>query len=77
MVLALATSKGLAACRRERHGWTLTHRALEDRHATSVAAGTGFLLVGTRDGIYRSADEGRSWEPPAPRKPWGQGTPKD
>lgn len=60
--LYLATSDGLAVCERSEGGWRGARRGLRGRAVTSVIARQGVILVGTREGIFRSEDGGASWE---------------
>lgn len=57
----LATTNGVAAAERDGAGWRATQRALAGQRVTSVAARGGTALAGTRDGIMRSEDGGRTW----------------
>ncbi len=63
MRLFIATRRGLATCIGEQTAWSVEHIGLEDMQVTSVIARHGVVLAGTRDGIYRSDDEGVTWEP--------------
>ncbi len=56
----LATDHGVAAAARD-VDWRITHISMEDKPATSIIAREGVVLTGTKDGIYRSDDEGRTW----------------
>jgi photosystem II stability/assembly factor-like uncharacterized protein len=62
-LLFVATAQGLAVCERQGDQWRETRRGLEGQGVTSVSARDGVALAGTRDGIWRSGDLGRSWEP--------------
>ena len=42
--------------------WTAAHQALKDKTVRAVLQMEGVLLVGTDSGIYRSTDEGNSWD---------------
>jgi photosystem II stability/assembly factor-like uncharacterized protein len=59
--LLIATEQGLAVCERRAEGWREIRRGLAGQHVTSVIAREGVILAGTRDGVYRSEDEGGSW----------------
>lgn len=61
-LLLLATRDGLALCRRDGDNWRVTTRGLEGRRVTSVIAREGVILAGTREGVWRSEDQGRTWE---------------
>jgi hypothetical protein len=43
--------------------WQVVRRGLEKEVVTSVIAREGVVLAGTRRGIFRSDDLGRTWEP--------------
>ena len=64
-MIALATSDGFKAYRRNGDGWELVHETLSAEHATCVSARGKLILVGTHDGVRRSEDGGRTWEEPA------------
>ncbi len=59
--LFLATTNGLFAARREPGTWTKRGKVLAGRHVTSVVAGDGLILAGTKNGIFRSIDRGEAW----------------
>jgi len=59
--LILATEHSLAVCERENGEWRESVRGLTNHHVTSVIAREGVILVGTRDGVFRSDDTGRTW----------------
>lgn len=60
--LLLATSQGLAICERSANSWQVSRRELNDSYITCVIAHGGVILAGTKDGIYRSADAGETWQ---------------
>jgi len=60
--LLLATSYGLIVCQREEDAWREIRRGLADHNVKSVIARQGVILAGTRDGVHRSDDLGKSWE---------------
>jgi len=60
--LLLATEQGIAICDRDGDNWKEPVRALKDYSVTSVIAREGVILAGTQDGIFRSDDEGKTWE---------------
>jgi photosystem II stability/assembly factor-like uncharacterized protein len=62
-LLILATADGLMTCERDGHDWRVVDRGLAGRRATSVIAREGVILAGTTDGVFRSDDLGRTWEP--------------
>src|SRR5574339_589405 len=60
--LILATDQGIVTCGRDGAGWVLSARSLTDQHVTSVIAREGVILAGTENGVFRSDDEGQTWE---------------
>ena len=60
--LILATGQGILTCEREGDGWVFSARSLAGQHVTSVIAREGVILAGTENGIFRSDDEGATWE---------------
>lgn len=62
MELFLATKTGFVVAAGEGAVWQIEHKGLNGRVVTSAIAREGVILAGTRDGIYRSADLGRTWE---------------
>jgi photosystem II stability/assembly factor-like uncharacterized protein len=60
--LILATEKGIVFCECDDQGWRESSRELANQHVTSVIAREGVILAGTEHGIFRSNDEGRTWE---------------
>jgi photosystem II stability/assembly factor-like uncharacterized protein len=61
MNLYLATSSGLVIADKAGDTWQISARPLAGQQITSVIASQEVILVGTRDGIFRSDDGGRSW----------------
>jgi photosystem II stability/assembly factor-like uncharacterized protein len=61
--LILATSKGVVICERsgDAGGWRLLHRGLDGAHITSVTTVNGTILAGSRQGVWRSGNMGRTW----------------
>ncbi|MGH2537583.1 MAG: WD40/YVTN/BNR-like repeat-containing protein, partial [Candidatus Promineifilaceae bacterium] len=59
--LYIATRDGVAAAERNGRDWRLTGRSLEGREITSIITREGVILAGTRQGVLRSDDGGRSW----------------
>lgn len=60
--LILATKTGLVTCERNGDAWKESTRTLADQQVTSVIAREGVILAGTTKGIFRSDDEGKTWE---------------
>ncbi len=60
--LIVATSRGVYVCTHLAGGWSSpATRGLEGQSVTSVIAREGVILAGTRDGVFRSDDLGRTW----------------
>ena len=59
-MIYLATENGLAVCERN-NDWRIVRRGLEGQRVTSVIAREGVILAGTTHGVFRSENEGRSW----------------
>ena len=60
--LYIATTNGVFSACREEEGWHKTKGSLSAHFVTSVAACEGFILIGTKDGIWRSVDDGQNWD---------------
>ena len=60
-LLILATSNCVAICEPSKDGWRVVRRVLRGNFTTSLLAQRDRILVGTRDGIFRSEDGGDSW----------------
>jgi len=66
MQLLLATNDGLVIARgdspqSDSPALAIAGRGLSGRRVTSVIAREGVILAGTRNGVYRSGDRGRTW----------------
>lgn len=61
--ILMATSHGLVIGEFNASGQQSLRVGLEGQYITSVIAREGVILVGTRQGIFRSADLGASWQP--------------
>ena len=59
--LLLATERGVVIGDRDQAGWREIRRGLTDQRVTSIIAREGVILAGTRTGVFRSDDEGRTW----------------
>jgi len=57
----LATGNGLIVAERAPEAWRTIHHALPGTALTSGIACEGLVLVGTREGILRSDDDGKTW----------------
>lgn len=60
-ILCLATAQGVVIAEQDRSGWREVRRALIDQFATSIIAREGVILAGTKNGVFRSDDVGRTW----------------
>jgi photosystem II stability/assembly factor-like uncharacterized protein len=63
ILLIVATADGLVTCQRDGDVWRTADRGLAGKRATSVIARESVILAGTTDGVFRSDDLGRTWEP--------------
>jgi len=61
MYLFLATDHGLIVVEKD-VSWRVVRNGLDRQRVTSVSARKGLVLAGTTDGIFRSEDEGRTWQ---------------
>lgn len=59
--LFLATRTGFVWAEVNGSDWQVAGHSLEGTEITSVIAREGVILVGTRDGVWRSEDRGRTW----------------
>ncbi len=59
--LFIATSNGLVIAERANNDWKISERTLSGKHITSVIAREGVILVGSREGVLRSDDLGKTW----------------
>jgi photosystem II stability/assembly factor-like uncharacterized protein len=62
-LLIVAAADGLVTCARDGDDWRVVDQGLTGQRATSVIARAGVILAGTTDGVFRSDDQGRTWEP--------------
>lgn len=62
MHILLATTKGVARASLGAEGWRAEMLGLAGQPVTSLIAREGVILAGTRQGVFRSADGGASWE---------------
>jgi BNR/Asp-box repeat len=60
--IILATEQGILTYEREGDSWVMSTHRLPDQHVTSVTAREGVILAGTIKGVFRSDDEGQTWE---------------
>ena len=59
--LYIATAIGLFIVTQTDGQWNIVKHTLKNQSLTSIAVTEGVILAGTRDGIWRSTDNGRSW----------------
>ena len=59
--LYIATSHGLLIAEKQSKNWNVVAGGMPERHVTSVIAREGVVLVGTKNGVYRSDDAGQTW----------------
>jgi photosystem II stability/assembly factor-like uncharacterized protein len=62
MKLYLATREGLVVAEGSGGEWQVIHRGLDGREVTAVIAREDTVLAGTTDGIFRSIDDGETWQ---------------
>ncbi len=62
LMLYIATAMGLYIAAQVNGQWQVVRHVLTDQSLTSVAVAGDVLLAGTRDGIWHSADHGRTWQ---------------
>jgi photosystem II stability/assembly factor-like uncharacterized protein len=60
-ILYIATSIGLFIVAQTNGSWDIIRHSLQDHSLTSVAASKEYILVSTRDGLWRSSDNGITW----------------
>ncbi len=60
--LYIATAIGLFIVTQTDGKWNIVNHALKDHALTSVAVSEGVILAGTKDGVWRSTDNGRTWD---------------
>jgi photosystem II stability/assembly factor-like uncharacterized protein len=61
--LYIAASGGVGAFKRTNNHWQEANWRALDPEVTSISAGGGHVFAGTVDGVFRSDDQGNSWEP--------------
>jgi photosystem II stability/assembly factor-like uncharacterized protein len=59
--LFIASNNGLILAEGAHNQWRITGTALEGKHLTSVIAREDVVLVGSRQGVMRSDDLGKTW----------------
>ena len=59
--LYIATAIGLFIVTQTDGEWNIVKHTLKDHSLTSIAVTEGVILAGTRDGVWRSTDNGRTW----------------
>jgi len=61
-ILYIATAIGLFIATQSNGEWKIVGHALQDKALTSVAVSDGVIIAGTRDGAWRSSDNGKTWQ---------------
>ncbi len=59
--LYIATAIGLFIVTQTTGDWEIVRHTLKEKKLTSVAVTEGVIIAGTKDGIWRSSDNGKSW----------------
>ncbi|OGO41645.1 MAG: hypothetical protein A2W36_03085 [Chloroflexi bacterium RBG_16_58_14] len=59
--LILATAQGIVLCEKTGSDWRFIRREMQGSYITSLTAQDGVILAGTRLGVFRSTDQGNSW----------------
>lgn len=59
--ILIATTNGLVIAEQDNQDWNISERVLQGKHLTSVIARQGVILVGSREGVMRSDDVGKTW----------------
>jgi photosystem II stability/assembly factor-like uncharacterized protein len=59
--LYIATKDGLVIATQASGAWNMAERVLRGKHLTSVIAREGVILAGSRQGVMRSDDGGKTW----------------
>lgn len=62
LYIYIATTIGLFIVTQTDGQWNVVKHTLKDHSLTSVAVAEGVILAGTKDGIWRSVDNGRTWQ---------------
>lgn len=59
--LYLATAIGLFIATQTNGNWNIVRHALKEQPLTSIVVSGGVILAGTTEGIWRSTDNGQTW----------------
>ena len=59
--LYIATSIGLFIVNQTGGEWNIVAHTLKNQSLTSITVTEGIILAGTRDGVWRSTDNGQTW----------------
>ena len=59
--LYIATAIGLFILNQTDGEWNIVTHTLKNQSLTSITVTEGIILAGTRDGVWRSTDNGRTW----------------
>ena len=60
-LLYIATAIGLFIVTQTDGNWEIVKHTLKEKNLTSIAVSEGVIIAGTTDGIWRSSDNGKSW----------------
>jgi photosystem II stability/assembly factor-like uncharacterized protein len=60
--LFVATRQGLILAKCREDSWQIAGRGLEEQPITSIAVTEHVILAGARQGVYRSVDQGQTWQ---------------
>ncbi len=60
--LYIATAIGLFIATQTDGEWNIVKHTLKNQSLTSITVTEGIILAGTRDGVWRSTDNGRTWD---------------
>ncbi len=62
-LLVAATNQGIVIAGRERGVWQVQSQSLQSQRVNALSVQKETVLAGTRQGIYRSSDMGKTWQP--------------
>jgi photosystem II stability/assembly factor-like uncharacterized protein len=62
IILYIVSSIGMFIVAHSDGNWHILKHILQNHSLTSIAAKNGVILVGTSDGLWRSGDQGESWQ---------------
>lgn len=62
-ILYIATVMGIYIAAQTNGQWEVVSQTLTEQSLTSIGVSEKIILAGTRDGVWRSTNQGRSWQP--------------